>query len=56
MKKEMKAAIFNGFKNFPDYEFIVKMITNKNDSHYFEDLSNVHVFEWVDQKTILSKF
>lgn len=55
MSDQMKEALLATFVEFPEFEFILKMDPNREDKKLFESAKNVHIFEWVQQPTILGK-
>lgn len=54
MSDELLDTFFNAIKTFPTYNFIWKFYLNENQAA--KQPSNLHVFKWVDQISILSKF
>ncbi|KAH7680443.1 CBN-UGT-62 protein, partial [Aphelenchoides avenae] len=52
MRPELRRAFLAAFAKFPDYQFIWKLRTTENSSDIVPH--NVHLFDWVDQVSILA--
>uniref|UniRef100_F1L2P5 UDP-glucuronosyltransferase n=1 Tax=Ascaris suum TaxID=6253 RepID=F1L2P5_ASCSU len=54
MPHQMRIAFLEATTHFPDYDFIVKVDTDSNDSDgLLNNYPNVHIFKWIDQVSIL---
>ncbi|KAI1703964.1 UDP-glucoronosyl and UDP-glucosyl transferase domain-containing protein [Ditylenchus destructor] len=51
---KIKEAFFKSFASFPEYEFIWKLELTANESRMQSIASNVHLFDWFDQRSILA--
>ncbi|KAH7718388.1 UGT-54 protein [Aphelenchoides avenae] len=52
MPSSMKRSFLAAFARFAQYQFIWKSRTNANDTQMLP--RNVHVFEWIDQVSVLA--
>ncbi|KAH7696483.1 CRE-UGT-62 protein [Aphelenchoides avenae] len=55
MSLDMRQSFVRAFSRFPGVEFIWKHTMTDSDRALFEAVSNIHVFDWVDQVSILDK-
>ncbi|KAH7726095.1 Protein UGT-54 [Aphelenchoides avenae] len=54
MPVEMKKAFLEAFARYPDYRFIWKSRASDDVHRMLRNVQNVHVFEWIDQVSILA--
>ncbi|KAI1703578.1 UDP-glucoronosyl and UDP-glucosyl transferase domain-containing protein [Ditylenchus destructor] len=54
MTDKLKQSFITTFAKFPGFDFIWKIKVNQNDTKLFSSLPNIHVVDWVDQKTLLT--
>lgn len=53
---EMKKAFLEAFARYPDYRFIWKSRASDDVHRMLRNVQNVHVFEWIDQVSILGSW
>jgi hypothetical protein len=57
MDTRIRDSFLKAFAHFPDYEFIWKFDGPEGQqADVFQNYTNVHPFEWVDQTSILGEF
>ncbi|KAI1700741.1 UDP-glucoronosyl and UDP-glucosyl transferase domain-containing protein [Ditylenchus destructor] len=54
MSEQLKLSFLKVFSKFPDYDFIWIIKVNEKDIELLRSSTNLHVFDWVDQRSILA--
>ncbi|KAI1699759.1 UDP-glucoronosyl and UDP-glucosyl transferase domain-containing protein [Ditylenchus destructor] len=54
LSEQLKLSFLKVFSKFPDYDFIWKIKANERDIELLRSSTNLHVFEWVDQRSIIA--
>ncbi|KAI1704787.1 UDP-glucoronosyl and UDP-glucosyl transferase domain-containing protein [Ditylenchus destructor] len=54
MSEQLKLSFLKVFSKFPEYDFIWKLKVNESDIELLRSSTNLHVFEWMDQGSILA--